>query len=294
MSQKSILSEERKTQVVQEFVDIYIEKGGEYPTLRDIKKNKYIAEWEVAIVRKLGLLADWRVRKMAKEKTGINYPPAAKRRMERIIDASHNKSKSANSANQADEKKVEQKEVINMTEAEKVAEELNVDAAAVETNPQKTPVKELRSFGDLKLVLREFGETHLRWPTDKEINEYRSKDIPGWRSVPGVRRVLGPKSSWKDKIFPEGLPDGFVTQNRGGNREKSQAYKNPSIKNIEHGDSDIKELERRIDWISKLFSDGHLDAVIETSNCFTMKSEVSAHYRGKSLYFVFEVQEDEE
>ena len=122
MSQKSILSEERKTQVVQEFVDIYIEKGGEYPTLRDIKKNKYIAEWEVAIVRKLGLLADWRVRKMAKEKTGINYPPAAKRRMERIIDASHNKSKSANSANQADEKKVEQEEVIDMTEAEKELE----------------------------------------------------------------------------------------------------------------------------------------------------------------------------
>ncbi len=304
MSKSLDLSEERKAQIVQEFVDMYIEKGGEYPTSREIKKNKYIAEWEVQVVKKLGLLEDWRVRKMAKEKTGINYPPVAGRHREHSAEASHNKSKSANLASQADEKKAEQKEVTDMTELEKVekkteeivkvVEESNANIAATETNPQKISVEEPSSLDGLKRVLREFGEAHLHWPTDQEINDRRSRGVPGWRSSSEVRRVLGPKSSWKDQVFPEGLPDGFVTQNRGGNYERPQARKKPIGKKIEHENSDIKELERKIDWISKLFSDGHLDAVIETSNHFTMRSEVSARYKGKYIRFIFEVQENEE
>lgn len=320
MSKKGpALSKERQEEVIAEFVDMYIEKGGEYPTSRDIKKNKYISEEEVAFVKRLGLLEDWRVRKMAQEKTGINYPSSNKRRIEHIKNTSQDRDRAkatSESLVRAAEKIVKQEGEVEM--AEVAREPIKPIGTAEVVNPATEATKELANpveiaettisakekasrrvdIKELKRVLREFGEKNLRWPTDAEAKEFSQAGIPGWIRAANMRHRLGDKTKWGEQIFPEGLPDGFTIDSRCGRQHKKTFavhQKEPTARKIIPSSSnDLASLKERANQISQLVSSNYLDTMIETSNYFTMKSELAVEYKGKLIKLIFEIYENAE
>ena len=67
------ISNERKTEVLAEYVDMYIENNGAMPSFREISKNPRISEKEVAYLMRIGIINECRVRKMANDKTGAAF-----------------------------------------------------------------------------------------------------------------------------------------------------------------------------------------------------------------------------
>lgn len=68
------LSPERTVAVISEIVDLFIKAKGRMPSARAIKKNHYITEEEVAILKENGKLKESLIRKIAEEKTGQKFP----------------------------------------------------------------------------------------------------------------------------------------------------------------------------------------------------------------------------
>jgi len=62
-------------------------------------------------------------------------------------------------------------------------------------------------------ALRNFALENLRWPTDAEIKQRNKDRVPGWPSKAALRDRFGMKVEWGEKVFPEGLPEGFVEAN---------------------------------------------------------------------------------
>ena len=283
---KLTLSEERKEEIVSEIVEMYIEKGGLYPTSRDIKKNNLISELEVAAVRKLGLLEEWRIRKLAKEKTGINYPSIGELRRK------HTEKKGV--AKMTDTKELAKAtEVTEANEAPKnleLPEKPETSEATVGIITPKAPKMAVADM--LKRVLREFGEANLRWPTDAEIKKFKKDDVPGWRTPSQIRYYFGEKANWEKHIFPEGLPAGFTLTTRGGFHRKKPASLAPEIRTdqVVSSNEGVDKLKERIEWINKLISEGHLDATLEMASDFKMKSELTIRYKDKELTLTFEVK----
>ena len=67
------LDDARVKVVLSEIVDMYAENGGIMPSSRQIKKNRYISEEEVSILRKMGKTNEDYIRKLAQEKTGRTF-----------------------------------------------------------------------------------------------------------------------------------------------------------------------------------------------------------------------------
>lgn len=80
---KSKLSPKRETAIIEEFVDMYIAADGEMPSSRKIKKNPFISEEEVEIARKIGLINERVIRRLAEEKTGRKFMNQHERRLAR-------------------------------------------------------------------------------------------------------------------------------------------------------------------------------------------------------------------
>lgn len=71
------------------------------------------------------------------------------------------------------------------------------------------------AMNDLKMVIREFASKNLRWPTNREIDSFSARQVGGWVSANDCYRILGRRRKlWDEQIFPEGLPEGFVSDNR--------------------------------------------------------------------------------
>ena len=94
--------------------------------------------------------------------------------------------------------------------------------------------RHLQVTEDCRRVLREFAQENLRWPTDAEITRFSQKGVPGWSSKAVFRSRFGIKTDWADKIFPEGLPEGFNEANV--NRvQKSRTEIEAGISKMEDG-----------------------------------------------------------
>ena len=75
------LSPERTVAVVSEVVDLFIKENGQMPSSRSIKKNHFISEEEVTILKENGKLNEQLVRKIAEEKSGRKFSaPVGRRR----------------------------------------------------------------------------------------------------------------------------------------------------------------------------------------------------------------------
>jgi len=94
--------------------------------------------------------------------------------------------------------------------------------------------RHLQVTEDCRRVLREFAQENLRWPTDAEITRFSQKGVPGWSSKAVFRSRFGRKTEWADKIFPEGLPEGFSEANTNRVR-KSRTEIEASISKTEDG-----------------------------------------------------------
>ena len=83
---------------------------------------------------------------------------------------------------------------------------------------------------NLKKAIRKFAEENLCWPTDKQIHEFCRQGLEGWKSSAEINRLLGTRKEWTEVIFPEGLPEGFIADNRQKAIEKARAAKKPVAK----------------------------------------------------------------
>lgn len=178
------LDPEREQQVISELVDMYIEADGIMPSQRAIKKNPYISEEEVSILRRNGAYSEARIRHLAEAKTGQKYKTSFERHKDNSIKSSHERAKTGLKVVE-----VEVKEVGAMNQNDK-DERIKVVCEA----------------------LRQFGTKNLRWPSDKEIHEMVGRD--GWASSAELYRLLGTKGEWAQQVFPDGIPEGFIEDAR--------------------------------------------------------------------------------
>lgn len=80
------LSPERTEAVISEIVDMFIVADGEMPSARAIKKNRFISEEEVAILRKNGEIRESSIRRMAEERSGKKFLTPEERRKKAIVE----------------------------------------------------------------------------------------------------------------------------------------------------------------------------------------------------------------
>lgn len=206
--QKGGLTSERAEFVVEQFVEMFIESDGHMPSQRMIKKNSLISEKEVDILRRSGQLAEKKIRALAEQKTGREFPD----RIERM-----KQTKSAKSAKAAPEPPKPEVEAVSEP---KVGVAPIPELPQPETTPEPETHEEVKIMPkrsskkatdeEVKQVIREFAIENLRWPSDKEIHEFNSQGLPGWGSSADLYRRFGGKAAWAKQIFPEGLPSGFI------------------------------------------------------------------------------------
>ena len=213
------LSPEREEEVLNEIVDMFIESGGLMPSNRMVKKNRYISEEEVRILRTSSKIREPEIRRRAEEKTGKKFLSPEARRKKKASEAK--KQVKTDPVGTEKEKLVKEyaTELAEMDEAK--AKALFSEEEIVGISETKEEEKMARSQGttataeEIRGTLRQFGMKYLRWPTDKEIHEFSQNNEPGWASSAHIYRQLGSKSSWAEQVFPEGLPEGFVERRRG-------------------------------------------------------------------------------
>lgn len=290
-SKHPALSEERQKAVFDEFVDMYIKNGGIYPTARDIKKNPYITEEEVAILRKKHLLDDRNVRTAAEKKTGEKYKPHCELNRERAKERTK-----AEMAKRAEDKRAE--EILRgIEEAAKRAEK--------QAEEKKKEVNTLAGKGKyteetIKKVLREFAAENLRWPTDAEIHNFRREGKPGWPSSAEINRRFGNRENWAKLVFPEGLPDGFVQSHRGGARKASikaipveAPISAPAKESPTETEKSVTmdDFKKHLEKILKIITERDLLELITMSTNFQMESRFRCEdYYGKDISFTFKVK----
>ena len=284
MSKKSpMLDPERIEEVLAEFVDMYIEKGGGFPTARDIKKNPYITEEEVAILRKNHQLDERIIRTMAEQKTGRKY------KSQRELNKEH--------AKVAVAKKAED----NM---DKIAR--GIVAAAKRAEEKKDLKQEVKKVNKprtdsekLKGVLREFAIKNLRWPTDKEIQEFYKEGVSVWPSCQTVYNLIGSnRGEWEKQIFPEGLPDGFIPSNKGGLTKKASPAPTPTpvpikapIEARAEETVTMDEIKKWLEKIHKMLVERELLELITMSTNFQMESRSYCDdFYGKKITLTFKVE----
>lgn len=155
-----------------------------------------------------------------------------------------------------------------------------------------------------KEVLMAFAKENLRWPTFKEINDFRSNNSPGWPwGAAVVRNWFGTQQEWAEQFFPEGLPEGFVSSNKGRRAKKPTPVPAKEVSTKETTPTSetpmadialqlisIDELKDRAEQIAKLITDGSLDNIIKTATDLQIKSNFRAEYLGKTITLMFEVE----
>lgn len=196
------MSEERKERVIDEFVKMYIDRDGEMPSTRMVKKNPYITEEEVNVLRMCGELTEPKVRRQAEKQSGKKFLTPEERRVQKMKERYGCKSPSGA------ETRTEQvvPKVVSVPEVKVEVEK--VEPVTQEVVEPKTEVKEMgkrehygRGHGvskedvlnDLKALTERLG--HL--PTASEIQNAEN----GTKySYPTYVRKLGPKSGWAELL----------------------------------------------------------------------------------------------
>lgn len=281
------LSDERTKEVFAEFVNMYIKKGGEFPTTRDVKKNPYITEEEVAILRKNHLLEDRDVRMEAEKKTGKKY----RTQRERIKEHSKESIK-ATAAQRAEDRKAKIAQGIEMA-AKRAEEKKDLKQEVKKVNKPRTDSEKLKG------VLREFAIKNLRWPTDKEIQEFYKEGVSVWPSCQTVYNLIGSnRGEWEKQIFPEGLPDGFIPSNKGGLTKKASPAPTPTpvpikapIEARAEETVTMDEIKKRLEKIHKMLVERELLELITMSIDFQMESRSYCDdFYGKKITLTFKVE----
>jgi len=161
-----LMDKERKERIIDEFVKMYIEKGGQMPTLRNIKKNPYITEREVATLRADNQLTEAEVRRRAERLTGERFlSPQERRTLEMRQRYGH----------QA------------VTSQKQDAAEPPTKTKKTSRCGRKTSREEV--LRDLRTLAEKLG--HM--PTQLEIN---CGDYDPGHSYQTFIKYLGPKSGW--------------------------------------------------------------------------------------------------
>ena len=103
--------------------------------------------------------------------------------------------------------------------------EQQVLVSEIEDSSEKE-VKEMNEdrMVEVKKVIVEFAKQNLRWPTENEVNELHRQGVLGWYSSAELYRLFGNKSTWAGQFFPEGLPEGFVLDNRCQNGSEKKCF----------------------------------------------------------------------
>ncbi|MBQ3280668.1 hypothetical protein IJG92_03390 [Candidatus Saccharibacteria bacterium] len=284
MSKKSpMLDPERIEEVLAEFVDMYIEKGGGFPTARDIKKNPYITEEEVAILRKNHQLDERIIRTMAEQKTGRKY------KLQRELNKEHAKAAVAKRA----EDNMDKIARGIVAAAKRAEEKKDLKQEVKKVNKPRTDSEKLKG------VLREFAIKNLRWPTDKEIQEFYKEGVSVWPSCQTVYNLIGSnRGEWEKQIFPEGLPDGFIPSNKGGLTKKASPAPTPTpvpikapIEARAEETVTMDEIKKRLEKIHKMLVERELLELITMSTNFQMESRSYCDdFYGKKITLTFKVE----
>lgn len=273
--QQNSISSERREEIISEIVDMFIENDGRMPSDRELKKNQYISMGEIAYLRRANLIRELDIRRRAEEKTGRTFLTREGRLRKEAEELRKKKVKAAKitegektevtkvttdiaTSEEPVEKPVEAKEDPVKVEEISVKEEVQTkeDIPSIEKviKEEIQMKKGTPSLECIKRTLREFGEENLRWPTDKEIHEFSQSGIEGWASSAHIYRQLGPKATWADQIFPEGLPPGFVEdQRKGRNTQSKEGLKESEVPSISYQATEAYDTKNGIIEIS---SDG--------------------------------------
>lgn len=168
------LSEELTKQIVSEIVDMYIAADGKMPGKREIKKNSYISEKQVVILRQAGELNEVIVRKLAEEKTGRKFLDANARAKQEAFLA---RQKRLALIGEVDNKKAELKVEAKESELEEVGR-----MSGKETRNYKNWTAE-------KIIdaLKNYYDTEGRLPKDKELKQ----GLDNLPSIMTIKRYLG-------------------------------------------------------------------------------------------------------
>lgn len=215
------LDPEREKQVISEIVDMYIAAGGQMPSHRDIKKNNLITEEEVATLRKMHKTDERNIRYLAEQKTGKHYLYAVDAKRAKAREASKRENKQDKQNQRAS--RIQQN--IFAEQLEKARQRREAKAEGEEQKEEKKMAYDAQKEENLKKAIREFAEKNLCWPTDKQIHEFCKQGLEGWKSSAEINRLLGTRKEWVELIFPEGLPEGFIADNRRKTIEKARASK---------------------------------------------------------------------
>lgn len=168
------LSEELTKQIVSEIVDMYIAADGKMPGKREIKKNPYISEKQVVILRQAGELNEVIVRKLAEEKTGRKFLDANARAKQEAFLA---RQKRLALIGEVDNKKAELKVEAKESELEEV---------------ERMSGKETRNYKNwtaekITDALKNYYDTEGRLPKDKELKQ----GLDNLPSIMTIKRYLG-------------------------------------------------------------------------------------------------------
>ena len=188
------LSEELTKQIVSEIVDMYIAADGKMPGKREIKKNPYISEKQVVILRQAGELNEVIVRKLAEEKTGRKFLDAnARAKQEAFLARQKRLALIGEVDNKKAELKVEEAKESELEEVEKMAEK--------ERKPYRNWTVEeiksaLRGFYDAKgcLPTDKYLKTSENLPTTMTIKKHLGNTREEWLKAIGVEASKVPEA----------------------------------------------------------------------------------------------------
>lgn len=176
------LSPERTEAVVSEVVDMYIAADGQMPSKRDLKKNRYISEKEVSVLRQNGEISEFKIRKLAEEKTGRTFLTQVERQKAAAAESRKRRLAMIAAAKEAEEKlsKVEMEPVVETQE--------EVNKMGEEKKAKRYTSEECK-----ELLRRACRETrHVL--TQAEVNELsKTGELPGWGTL---QRQVGPWWHW--------------------------------------------------------------------------------------------------
>lgn len=204
------LEESREKAVLAEIVDMYIENDGVMPSARQIKKNRYISEEEVNILRYSDKLHEWQIRKMANEKTGKEYKTSMERHKEASAEAAKRRKEEAERKRQEEIRRVAEN-LVRSEEAAKQEETVMEEKKVEEVKTTETKVAETKPVNQRKGVRYAEGEVEemLRVAcieaehilTQTEVNALAAEGkLPRWKAL---NKHAGPWYFWDEKF---GLP----------------------------------------------------------------------------------------
>lgn len=166
------LEPDREQAILSEIVEMYIENDGVMPSSRQIKKNRYISEEEVEILRRNGVLQEWRIRKLAEEKTGKKFLSSNERRRKQQHEEA--------------QKRAVQKEEVMEEKAKKNATDEKKDGRKRKTKEQY--------LEELKRLCQEVGHV----PTQAQIIEAAEQGKISRYAT--LQRQLGPWFMWGETL----------------------------------------------------------------------------------------------